>query len=431
MEVIQILSPSDLIFKCHITNKSYDEIVKDNDQLAMIYSGEGLAKWREEETNKLIVPQKITIRHIFVSVKLFMNSKDAVYKYIWDNNLYFEYINCIESTIPITKEYFFKNVDLKIIPIFDDKWNIFDLSFINTLGDIPYKLLNNVIDDYLNASNLKESSNNKNQISQYKFIVNKILLTCTKLFDHKIKNDKEWAEKFKTNYEKYTIDPLIRLPNNIPDNLIFLYQIISGLNCGFIEPMLSIHAEQFLNYVEEETARRNLSNEVKKLNYFEKNKILSEILNLEYINNNIKDFSFGLEQYFDDMTEHFNYDINNSTDDNKIKINDIFNNQNNETTKFIINSVPFLIDNKTYKSYSGLKRLASYINNFLYCDDEKRIQLIKNNKYLEVLFNDLITKKFLQKTIFALYFSNKEINIKIPEISEKLNNIAANIEKSE
>ena len=212
-------------FSCSISDLSFQEIIIENDAL-------GLCVLFDKSDNIIdIIPK-------FISCDLFIYDRE------WADREMFWYLKYTDKNI---SEYVFK-----ILPIFIDNfhWNIAEkrLTAIYTteyLFNFPFKILSKALELLYSDS-----------ISKDLFKV--ILTTCTVIFTHIVNHSKDFSKKIKKLYTKYTVDPILRLPDSIPDNVIFLSQIIAGINSGFLPPMLNIHAQQFLEYLEEEQNRRLL-----------------------------------------------------------------------------------------------------------------------------------------------------------------------------
>ena len=351
-------------FSCSISDLSFQEIIIENDAL-------GLCVLFDKSDNIIdIIPK-------FISCDLFIYDRE------WADREMFWYLKYTDKNI---SEYVFK-----ILPIFIDNfhWNIAEkrLTAIYTteyLFNFPFKILSKALELLYSDS-----------ISKDLFKV--ILTTCTVIFTHIVNHSKDFSKKIKKLYTKYTVDPILRLPDSIPDNVIFLSQIIAGINSGFLPPMLNIHAQQFLEYLEEEQNRRLL----KEISMIQN--IIKFIFNYDYINSFIKpdyDISDVCYDHFDDIIQHMRITKDTfSTNTFGLSLSDIFNGEHN---KYIYFAVHFLLE-KNYTSFNGIKRLASYINNLLYKNDLTRSYAITNHKYKEVLFNEDVAKYFIKK--FIIKFS--------------------------
>lgn len=355
---------------CNIQYISYTSIISNKDSLGFIV----LFKLNNNELKVVDIISKL------ISVNLF---NDDIFKVYEETELY---MIATENNIS------YDLIGLLPIYIDDSNWNIAKKSLNDMQCDSKYEYL--LYEILINAlGKMVVICNDDN-----KFMVKNILETCTRLFIEEMSNEK--MEEFKLIYNRYTLDPLLRLPKKIPNNLVFIAKIICGLNSKYLEPMINIHAEQFLTYIEEEEARRNICDKVKQLDEIKVNEIISNLLNISYIKKEMAgDLEFNIKQNFETIIEHINI---NGDLGNNINITDIFNNQNNIYTTFITHSVPFIVENHKYNSYKDIKRIASYINNLYNCDDNVRENNIINKKYNEVLFSDVSAIKFIQKIILNL-----------------------------
>ena len=366
-------------FTCSICNMDFSEIIIENDAF-------GLCVLLDKNDLVLdIIPK-------FISCDLFIYDRDLADREI---ALYLEY----NDLTPMHRRIHYSNYICKILPIYIDNyhWNIAikKLKALYTtqyLYDFPYKILAKSI-EYLNKSIFT------NELFKI------ILSTCTGIFDYTSRVDSVFTKKIKKTFKKYTVDPKLRLPDNIPNHEIFIGQIISGLNCGYLKPMIDTHAEQFLSYLEEEDTRRCLGEKILNLKFEHIKAILAFLFNVDYINSckkqncDVSDLCYD-EQSFNDIIQHMNITddtFNKNNIDVNIVLSDIFNHPIN--TKFILYTAPFLIDKHIYKSYGGIIRLASYINNLLYRNDITRLHAIENNKFKDVLFNETVAKHFIKKMI--------------------------------
>ena len=358
---------------CSFSGKTYNEIILSGDVL-------GICFIIEPRDISYVIPK-------LISLSSFNEHNKEV---IDDILLYIDFVSDISTfDIPLNLSPNYNNFSVGFLPVYIDEihWknaneHIKSLNIIEQYKDYPYKVLVYSLKNLQNKSEKTESDD--------KFTVKLILSTCSKLF---MQNSSDWKKQFNDTYDKYTLHPILRLPSHINDNCVFIGQIISGLNSEYLQPMINIHAEQFLSYMEEEEARRNLSTKIKEMTDIEIDDIIKYILNIDHIKEKmIGDIEFNIKNNIESLISNFNIKDQ----------SDVFNNQDNKLTKFISYAVPFIMERGTYNSYNGVKRIASYISNLIYRNEEVKKNDIKKDKYKEVLFSYVSSLNFLEKTILRL-----------------------------